>query len=154
MRHLPMPPFTRVSASDKVRLIEDSWNSREPVRASSIYAIDGHLRDGAKFLSGRTAIKGFLTRKWARELDYRNIKELWAFAENRIAVQCAYEYRVQNEGSFRANGLEVWEFDGNGLMRRSIAATNHDPITTADQLFLWPLGRRPDDAPELSDFDL
>lgn len=154
MRHLPIPPFTRVSASDKVRLIEDSWNSREPARVASIYAIDGLLREGTEFLSGRAAIKGFLARKWAKELDYRNIRELWAFAENRVAVQCAYEYRVRNEGSFRAHGLEVWEFDVDGLIRRSIAATNHDPITTLDQLFLWPLGRRPDDDPELSDFDL
>jgi hypothetical protein len=153
MSRPPVPPFTRETAIQKVRLAEDGWNSREPVQVALAYTIDSVWRNRAEFLSGRAAIEAFLTRKWAKELDYRLVKELWAFTDNRIAVRFAYEYHDDSGSWFRAYGNENWEFDPDGLMRRRIASINEHPITESDRMFFWPIGRRPDDHPELSDFD-
>jgi hypothetical protein len=153
MSRLPVPPFTRETAIQKVRLAEDGWNSREPVQVALAYTIDSVWRNRAEFLSGRAAIEAFLARKWAKELDYRLVKELWAFTDNRIAVRFAYEYHDDSGTWFRAYGNENWEFDPDGLMRRRIASINEHPIAEPDRIFFWPIGRRPDDHPELSDFD-
>jgi len=148
----PLPPFTEATAIEKVRLAEDGWNSRDPAKVALAYTPDSHWRNRAEFLIGRDAIVAFLTRKWTRELDYRLIKELWTFAGNRIAVRFAYEYHDDSFNWFRAYGNENWEFDADGLMRRRIASINEQPITEQDRKFRWPLGRRPDDHPGLSDY--
>ncbi|MGY3617820.1 nuclear transport factor 2 (NTF2) superfamily protein [Bradyrhizobium sp. USDA 10063] len=148
------PPFTATSAPEKVRLIEDSWNSRDPNRVALVYAIDSHWRNDAEFLSGRAAIEAFLTRKWARELEYRLIAELWAFTNDRLAVRVAYEFHNESGSWFRACGSESWEFDADGLIRRRIASVNERPIVDSNRSFHWPLGRRPDGHPGLSDLGL
>jgi nuclear transport factor 2 (NTF2) superfamily protein len=150
----PLPPFTADTARQKVRAAEDGWNSRDPQRVSLVYTPDSTWRNRAEFFSGREAIVAFLARKWARELDYRLIKELWAFTENRIAVRFAYEWHDDSGNWFRSYGNENWEFEANGLMRRRIASINDLLITEADRKFHWPLGRRPDDHPGLSDLGL
>jgi uncharacterized protein len=151
MSRPPLPPFSTASAIEKVRLAEDNWNSREPSRVALGYTVDSQWRNRAEFISGRPAIEAFLARKWVRELDYRLIKELWAFAEQRIAVRFAYEYHDDSGNWFRAYGNENWEFDADGLMRRRIASINEHPIAEADRKFRWALGRRPDGHPGLSD---
>ena len=150
----PLPPFTRDSATQKVRMAEDAWNTRDPERVSLAYTSDSTWRNRAEFLSGRASIVKFLQRKWAKELDYRLIKELWAFEENRIAVRFAYEWHDDSGNWFRSYGNENWEFDEYGLMRRRIASINDLPIKEADRQYRWPLGRRPDDHPGLSDLGL
>ena len=150
----PLPPFTRETAAQKVRMAEDGWNSRDAERVSLAYTVDSTWRNRAEFLAGRPAIVQFLQRKWARELDYRLIKELWAFNEARIAVRFAYEWRDDSGSWFRSYGNENWEFDAQGLMRRRIANINDLPIAEADRKYRWPPGRRPDDHPGLSDLGL
>jgi nuclear transport factor 2 (NTF2) superfamily protein len=150
----PLPPFDDAAAVRKVRLAEDAWNTREPEKVATAYTADSVWRNRSEFLSGREAIVQFLTRKWTRELDYRLIKELWAFRENRIAVRFAYEWRDDSGHWFRSYGNENWEFDGNGLMVRRIASINDLPIQEADRTYRWSLGRRPDDHPGLSDLGL
>ncbi|MBS0561532.1 MAG: nuclear transport factor 2 family protein [Proteobacteria bacterium] len=147
----PLPPFTPETAAQKVRLAEDAWNSRDPARVALAYTPDSRWRNRAEFIEGRAAIEAFLRRKWDRELNYRLIKELWAFAGDRIAVRFAYEWHDDSGQWFRSYGNENWEFDANGLMRRRIASINDAPIREADRRYLWPLGRRPDDHPGLSD---
>ena len=146
----PLPPFNAETAAQKVRLAEDAWNSRDPQRIALAYSPDSTWRNRAEFLAGREAIAAFLVRKWTRELDYRLIKELWAFHQNRIAVRFAYEWRDDSGHWFRSYGNENWEFDEKGFMRVRIASINDQPITAADRKFHWPLGRRPDDHPGLS----
>lgn len=146
----PLPPFTAETAAQKARLAEDAWNSRDPERVSLAYTPDSQWRNRAQFLTGCPAIIDFLTRKWTRELDYRLIKEVWAFQDNRIAVRFAYEWHDGAGHWFRSYGNENWEFDAQGLMRLRIASINDLPITSDDRLFDWPLGRRPDDHPGLS----
>ena len=146
----PVPPFTRESAIQKVRGAEDAWNSRDPDRVAGVYTEDTIWRNRAEFPVGREAVRGFLQRKWARELDYRLIKELWAFTDNRIAVRFAYEWRDDSGHWFRSYGNENWEFNPQGLMQRRFASINDLPIAEADRLFHWPLGRRPDDHAGLS----
>jgi uncharacterized protein len=147
----PLPPFTTVeAAAQKVRLAEDAWNSRDPERVSLGYTLDSHWRNRAEFMQGREEIKAFLTRKWSREFDYRLIKELWAFREDRIAVRFAYEWHDDSGNWFRSYGNENWEFDERGLMRRRIASINDLPIREADRLYRWPIGRRPDSHPGLT----
>lgn len=150
----PLPPFTRETAAQKVRGAEDGWNSRDPERVSLAYTPDSVWRNRAEFVSGREAIVAFLRRKWDRELDYRLIKELWAFDENRIAVRFAYEWHDDSGSWFRSYGNENWEFNEQGLMQRRIASINDLPITEADRKYHWPLGRRPDDHPGLTDLAL
>ncbi|MCJ9751457.1 nuclear transport factor 2 family protein [Neorhizobium sp. BETTINA12A] len=147
----PLPPFTLETAVEKVRLAEDGWNSRDPARVALAYTVDSFWRNRAEFVQGREAIVGFLTRKWQRELDYRLIKELWSFGENRIAVRFAYEWHDDSGNWFRSYGNENWEFDENGLMRRRFASINDTPIRESDRRYHWPLGRRPDEHPGLSD---
>jgi nuclear transport factor 2 (NTF2) superfamily protein len=146
----PLPPFNEATAIEKVRLAEDGWNTRDPAKVALAYTPDSQWRNRAEFLSGREAIQAFLTRKWNRELDYRLIKELWTFAGNRIAVRFAYEFHDDSNTWFRAYGNENWEFEEDGLMRRRIASINEHPIAEADRKYHWPLGRRPDDYPSLS----
>jgi nuclear transport factor 2 (NTF2) superfamily protein len=146
----PFPPFTAETAAQKARMAEDAWNSRDPERVSLAYTPDSQWRNRAEFLTGRPAIVGFLTRKWARELEYRLIKEVWAFRDNRIAVRFAYEWRDDSDHWFRSYGNENWEFDREGLMRLRIASINDLPITSDERKFGWALGRRPDDHPGLS----
>ena len=150
----PLPPFTPETAAQKVRLAEDGWNSRDPERVSLAYTVDSRWRNRAEFLEGREAIVAFLRRKWARELDYRLIKELWGFRENRMAVRFAYECHDDSGNWFRSFGNELWEFDEHGLMRRRMASINDLPIAESQRLYRWPLGRRPDDHPGLSDLGL
>lgn len=150
----PLPPFDAESAALKARLAEDAWNSRDPVRVSLAYSTDSVWRNRAEFLTGRDAIVAFLTRKWQRELEYRLIKELWAFHENRIAVRFAYEWRDDSGNWFRSYGNENWEFNAQGLMQRRIASINDLPIREAERKFHWPQGRRPDDHPGLSELGL
>jgi nuclear transport factor 2 (NTF2) superfamily protein len=150
----PLPPFTRETAIQKVRMAEDAWNTRDPERVSRAYTLDSRWRNRSEFITGREEIAKFLRRKWARELDYRLIKELWAFADNRIAVRFAYEYHDDAGTWYRAYGNENWEFDEHGLMRRRLASINDLPIKENDRQFRWPLGRRPDDHASLSDLDL
>jgi nuclear transport factor 2 (NTF2) superfamily protein len=147
----PLPPFTPESAIQKVRLAEDGWNGRDPEKVALAYTVDSYWRNRAEFLRGREALIAFLTRKWQRELDYRLIKELWAFRENRIAVRFAYEWHDDSGNWFRSYGNENWEFDESGLMRRRLASINDAPLLEADRRFHWPLGRRPDNHPGLSD---
>ena len=150
----PFPPFTEETATQKVRMAEDAWNGRDPAKVALAYTPDSTWRNRAEFLNGRAEIEAFLTRKWNRELEYRLIKELWTFGGNRIAVRFAYEYHDDSGNWFRAYGNENWEFDENGLMRRRIASINDYPIAESDRKFRWPLGRRPDDHPGLSDLGL
>ena len=154
MSRPPLPPFTQESAIQKVRAAEDAWNTREPARVAQAYTEDSQWRNRTEFLHGRAAIEAFLTRKWQRELDYRLIKELWAFRDNRIAVRFAYEWHDDSGTWFRSYGNENWEFDEQGLMRRRIASINDLPITAADRKYYWALGRRPDDHPGLSNLGL
>jgi nuclear transport factor 2 (NTF2) superfamily protein len=150
----PLPPFTKETAVQKVRGAEDGWNSRDPDKVSLAYTIDSTWRNRAEFVNGRKEIVEFLKRKWARELDYRLIKEMWAFTDNRIAVRFAYEWHDDSGEWFRSYGNENWEFDTNGLMKRRIASINDVPIKEADRKYRWPLGRRPDNHPGLSDLGL
>ncbi|MBU1212786.1 MAG: nuclear transport factor 2 family protein [Alphaproteobacteria bacterium] len=150
----PLPPFTRETAIRKVRMAEDAWNTRDPDRVSRAYTVDSRWRNRAEFPVGRVQINGFLERKWGRELDYRLIKELWAFADNRIAVRFAYEWRDDAGNWFRSYGNENWEFDEHGLMRLRFASINDLPIKEADRKFHWPQGPRPADHPGLSDLGL
>lgn len=147
----PLPPFTDETAAQKVRLAEDGWNSRDPARVALAYTPSSVWRNRAEFLSGRPSIEAFLARKWARELDYRLIKELWAHAGNRIAVRFAYEYRDDSGNWYRAYGNENWQFDAQGLMEHRLASINEHPIHNADRKFHWPLGRRPDEHAGLSE---
>jgi nuclear transport factor 2 (NTF2) superfamily protein len=150
----PVPPFTLETATQKVRMAEDGWNSRDPQRVSLVYTPDSQWRNRAEFPQGREQIIEFLTRKWAKELDYRLVKELWAFAGNRIAVRFAYEWHDAAGNWFRSYGNENWEFAENGLMQRRFASINDLPIQEAERLFHWPLGRRPDEHPGLTELCL
>lgn len=150
----PLPPFTRETAIEKVRLAENGWNSRDPERVALAYTPESVWRNRAEFVTGREQIAAFLQRKWQRELDYRLIKELWAFADNRIAVRYAYEWHDDSGNWFRSYGNENWEFDANGLMQRRFACINDIPIRAAERLFHWPLGIRPADHPGLSELGL
>lgn len=150
----PVPPFTRETAIAKVRMAEDAWNTRDPQRVSLAYTEDSRWRNRAEFPVGRPQIVAFLERKWARELDYRLIKELWAFVGDRIAVRFAYEWHDASGHWFRSYGNENWEFDAAGLMRRRFASINDLPIAVSERKFHWPLGRRPEDHPGLSDLGL
>ena len=154
MTRPPLPPFTAETAAEKARLAEDAWNSRDPKRVAQAYTIDSVWRNRAEFVHGREQIEAFLTRKWARELDYRLIKELWTYREDRIAVRFAYEWRDDSGHWFRSYGNENWEFDAHGLMRRRIASINDLPIQEEDRKYRWTLGRRPDSHPGLSDLGL
>ena len=150
----PLPPFTPESAAQKVRLAEDAWNSRDPARVSLVYTTDTRWRNRVEFPVGRDEVVALLQRKWARELDYRLIKELWAHDGNRIAVRFAYEWHDDSGHWFRSYGNENWEFDEHGFMLRRFASINDLPIAEADRKFHWPLGRRPDDHPGLGDLGL
>jgi uncharacterized protein len=150
----PFPPFTLETAKQKVRLAEDGWNSCDPEKVSLAYSIDSVWRNRAEFLTGRAEIVQFLTRKWKSELDYRLIKELWAFHENRIAVRFAYEWHDDSGNWYRSYGNENWEFTPDGLMARRFACINDLPIKQSERKYFWPLGRRPDDHPSLSDLRL
>jgi len=148
---LPVPPFTIESATQKVRLAEDSWNSRDPEKVSQGYTLDSRWRNRSEFVAGRQDIIAFLTRKWTRELDYRLIKELWAFTENRIAVRFAYEWHDDSGNWYRSYGNENWQYNDDGLMRMRFACINDLPIEESDRKYHWPLGRRPDNHAGLSD---
>ncbi|MGB8941441.1 MAG: nuclear transport factor 2 family protein [Streptomyces sp.] len=150
----PVPPFTLRTAAEKVRLAEDGWNSRDPEKVSLAYSKDSRWRNRAEFVTGRDAIVAFLSRKWRRELDYRLIKELWAHDGNRIAVRFAYEWHDDSGQWYRSYGNENWEFDDDGLMRVRHASINDLRIEESDRKYQWPLGRRPDDHPGLSDLGL
>lgn len=150
----PVPPFSRETAIQKVRMAEDGWNSRDAERVALAYTEDSRWRNRAEFPVGRVEIVQFLTRKWARELDYRLIKELWAFDDARIAVRFAYEWRDDSGHWYRSYGNENWEFDEYGLMKTRYASINDLPIPEAQRKYHWPLGRRPDDHPGLSDLGL
>ena len=154
MSRPPLPPFTEETAIQKVRAAEDAWNSRNPARVVLAYTPDSRWRNRTEFPNGREEIQAFLTRKWVRELDYRLIKELWTFAADRIAVRFAYEYRDDSGHWFRAYGNENWRFDADGLMAARFASINEHPIAEAERHFRWPLGRRPDNHPGLSDLGL
>ncbi|MDZ8032079.1 nuclear transport factor 2 family protein [Nostoc sp. DedSLP04] len=151
---LPLPPFDNESAIQKVRIAEDAWNTRNPELVSLAYTSDSVWRNRSEFLSGREAIAQFLTRKWLKELDYRLIKELWAFQDNRIAVRFAYEWHDDAGNWFRSYGNENWEFDEHGFMRWRIASINDLPIHQSDRKYHWILGRRPEEHPGLSDLNL
>jgi len=150
----PIPPFSEDSARQKVRMAEDAWNTRDPDRVVMVYTADTRWRNRAEFPVGREQVHQFLTRKWARELDYRLIKELWAFADNRIAVRFAYEWHDDSGQWFRSYGNENWEFNAQGFMQHRFASINDLPITAAERKFFWPPGRRPDDHPGLGELDL
>src|SRR5580704_9685608 len=150
----PLPPFTRETAIQKVRLAEDAWNSRDPEKVALAYTIDSRWRNRSEFVNGREEITAFLRRKWARELDYRLIKELWAFEANRIAVRFAYEFHDDSGNWFRSYGNDNWEFDENGLMRLRFASINDLPIKESERKYHWPLGRRPDSHSGLSELGL
>jgi nuclear transport factor 2 (NTF2) superfamily protein len=150
----PLPPFTRESAIQKVRLAEDAWNSRDAEKVALAYTVDSHWRNRAEFVNGRQEIIAFLKRKWVKELDYRLIKELWAFGGNRIAVRFAYESHDDSGNWFRSYGNENWEFEENGLMRLRLACINDLPINEAERKYRWPLGRRPDEHAGLSELGL
>jgi nuclear transport factor 2 (NTF2) superfamily protein len=152
-RRPPLPPFTLETATEKVRKAEDGWNTREPSVALA-YTPDTVWRNRDEFLTGREAVMAFLKRKWTRELDYRLIKELWTYRDNRIAVRFAYEWHDDSGNWFRSYGNENWEFEANGLMRMRLASINDLPIAEKDRKFHWPLGRRPDDHPSLSTLGL
>jgi nuclear transport factor 2 (NTF2) superfamily protein len=146
----PLPPFTRQTAIEKVRLAEDGWNSRDPEKVALAYSTDSSWRNRGEFLTGRTKIVEFLSRKWVRELNYRLIKELWSFDGNRIAVRFAYEWSDDSGNWFRSYGNENWEFGDDGLMRFRYASINDLPISDSDRKFHWPLGRRPEGHPGLT----
>ena len=146
----PLPPYTPQSAAQKVRMAEDAWNTRDPDRVVLVYTEDTCWRNRAEFPVGRDQVRQFLQRKWAKELDYRLIKELWACAAHRIAVRFAYEWHDDSGNWYRSYGNENWEFDGEGLMRLRIASINDLPIAEGERKYHWPLGRRPDDHPGLS----
>lgn len=150
MSRPPFPPFDIDTAAQKARMAEDAWNSRDPAKVALAYTENSRWRNRAEFMSGRAEIEAFLTRKWARELDYRLIKEVWGFRLNRMAVRFAYEWRDGSGQWFRSYGNELWLFDDLGLMAERHASINDLPIADADRLFRWPLGRRPDDHPGLS----
>lgn len=151
---LPLPPFDLDTATLKVRMAEDAWNTRDPDRVVLVYTQDTVWRNRVEFPVGREQVRQFLLRKWARELEYRLIKELWGFRENRIAVRFAYEWRDDSGHWFRSYGNENWEFNANGFMQRRFASINDLPIQETERKFHWPLGRRPDDYPGLSDLGL
>jgi len=146
----PLPPFTPETAAQKARLAEDSWNSRDPARVALAYTEDSRWRNRVEFVTGRAEIEAFLARKWRRELDYRLIKEVWGFRENRMAVRFAYEWRDDSGSWFRSYGNELWLFDAHGLMAERHASINDMPIGESERKYRWPLGRRPDDHPGLS----
>ncbi|MEQ1975283.1 nuclear transport factor 2 family protein [Xenorhabdus sp. SGI240] len=150
----PVPPFTFETAELKVRLAEDAWNTRNPEKVAQVYTKDTFWRNRTEFVEGREAVVNFLTHKWNREIDYRLIKELWAFDENRIAVRFAYEWHDDSDNWFRSFGNENWEFTGQGLMTRRFACINDMPIKETERLFYWPLGRRPDEHKGLSEYGL
>ena len=150
----PFPPFTRETAAQKVRMAEDAWNTRDPERVSLAYMIDSPWRNRSEFLSGREAIVRFLRHKWETELDYRLIKELWAYQGDRIAVRFAYEWHDDSANWFRSYGNENWEFDEHGFMRRRLASINDVSISEKDRKYFWPIGRRPDNHPGLSELGL
>lgn len=150
----PFPPFTHETAVQKVRIAEDGWNNRNPQKVALAYTIDSQWRNRAEFPNGRAEIEAFLTRKWAREHEYRLIKELWAFDGNRIAVRFSYEWRDDTGAWFRSYGNENWEFDEYGLMKKRYASINDLPIKESERKFHWPQGRRPDDHPSLSELGL
>ena len=150
----PLPPFTRDTAIQKIRLAEDSWNTRDPEKVAQAYTPDSHWRNRAEFVNGRDQIIALLTRKWAKELDYRLIKELWAFSGNRIAVRFAYESHDDSGNWSRSYGNENWEFTDEGLLAVRRASINDLPIKEPERKYHWPLGRRPDDHPGLSDLGL
>ena len=154
MSRPPLPPFSLETATLKVRLAEDAWNSRDPERVAQAYTVESRWRNRVELFAGRAAIEAFLRRKWDRELDYRLIKELWAFGENRIAVRFAYEWHDDGGHWVRSYGNENWEFDAEGLMRLRIASINDRPIAEGERKYHWPLGRRPDDHPGLSELGL
>src|SRR3954471_17130048 len=151
---LPAPPFTLESATQKVRMAEDAWNSRDPARVALVYTEDTRWRNRAEFPTGRLQVREFLERKWARELEYRLIKGLWAHDGNRIAVRFAYEWHDDSGHWYRSYGNENWEFDAKGLMRMRHASINDKPIAAAERKYDWPLGRRPDGHPGLSELGL
>ncbi|MBC3861611.1 nuclear transport factor 2 family protein [Undibacterium jejuense] len=150
----PLPPFTRETAMQKVRMAEDGWNSRDPIKVSLAYTIDSEWRNRAEFPRGRAQIVEFLCHKWEREIEYRLIKELWAYEANRIAVRFAYEWKDQNNNWTRSYGNENWEFDEHGLMQKRYASINDLAISESERKFHWPQGRRPDDHPSLSELGL
>jgi uncharacterized protein len=154
MTRPPLPPFDHETAVQKVRLAEDGWNTRDPEKVAAAYTVDSQWRNRAEFINGREEIVAFLTRKWRRELEYRLIKQMWAFEDDRIAVRFAYESRDDSGNWFRSYGNENWEFDESGLMRRRHASINDLALTDDERLFHWPQGRRPDDHPGLSDLGL
>jgi hypothetical protein len=154
MSRPPLPPFTEETAREKVRLAEDGWNSRDAAKVALAYTEDTLWRNRVEFPRGRAEVQAFLERKWAKELDYRLIKELWAYTGNRIAVRYAYEYRDDSGNWFRAYGNENWEFAADGLMHRRHASINEHSIREEERKFRWLLGRRPDDHPGLSDLGL
>jgi nuclear transport factor 2 (NTF2) superfamily protein len=154
MSRTPLPPFTTETAAQKARLAEDAWNTRDPARVALAYTPDSRWRNRAESLQGREAIEAFLTRNWQCELDYRLIKEVWTFRENRIAVRFAYEWHDDSGNWFRSYGNENWEFDEHGLMRLRIAGINDAPIKESERKYHWQLGRRPGDHPSLSDLCL
>lgn len=151
MARAPVPPFTAETAAIKARLAEDAWNTRDPMIVAQGYTADSRWRNRSEFFQGRDAIVAFLTRKWGRELDYRLIKELWSFRDNRIAVRFAYEWHDDSGNWFRSYGNENWEFDDEGFMRVRLASINDLPIKEGDRKYHWPLGRRPDGHPGLSE---
>jgi nuclear transport factor 2 (NTF2) superfamily protein len=153
-RRPPLPPFTQETAAQKVRAAENGWNNRNPQQVALAYTVDSVWRNRAEFLQGRPAIEAFLQRKWAKELDYRLVKELWSFHDNRIAVRFAYEWHDDSGNWFRSYGNENWEFDDNGLMKRRIASINDVPISEMERKFDWPLGSRPENFPGLTELGL
>lgn len=150
----PLPPFTHETAIQKVRQAEDGWNTRDAAKVALAYSLDTRWRNRAEFANNRDEARAFLARKWSKELDYRLIKELWAFTDNRIAVRFAYEWHDDSGNWFRSYGNENWEFGGDGLMMKRHASINDLPIKEEDRKFRWPLGRRPDNHPGLSDLGL
>jgi uncharacterized protein len=154
MSRPPLPPFAAETAAQKARMAEDAWNGRDPERVSLAYTADSRWRNRSEFLQGRPAIVAFLTRKWAKEHEYRLIKQVWAFEGNRIAARFAYEWHDDAGYWFRSYGNENWEFDAEGLMQLRLASINDLPIAPEERKFHWPLGRRPDDHPGLSDLGL
>jgi uncharacterized protein len=150
MSRPPFPPFTAETAAQKARAAEDAWNSRDPQRVALAYTLDTRWRNRSEFLHGRDEVAAFLTRKWDTELEYRLIKEVWAFLDDKIAVRFAYEWHDSSGQWFRSYGNENWEFDSQGLMRQRFASINDLAITPADRKYHWPLGRRPDDHPSLT----
>jgi len=150
----PFPPFTLETAKQKVRMAEDGWNSRDPEKVALAYTVDSQWRNRSEFPVGREQIKSFLQKKWQREIEYRLVKELWAYTENRIAVRFAYEWHDEKGQWFRSYGNENWEFDENGLMKTRYASISDLSISEEERKLIWPQGRRPDDYPSLSEMGL